>query len=82
MDWCWLPQCCCMCQHNFCQPAETHCSALAPLTSLSTLHDLVEGLLHLLADGEDEVQHLAPVACHILAQSFELALIVMDAAAE
>jgi hypothetical protein len=33
-----------------------------------------------LADGEDEVQHLAPVACHILAKGLELTLVVMDAA--
>jgi hypothetical protein len=49
-------------------------------TSLPSVHDLVEGLLHLLADGEDEVQHLAPVASHVLAQQLELTLVVMDAA--
>jgi hypothetical protein len=51
-----------------------------PLTSLAAVHDLVEGLLHLLADGEDEVQHLAPVASHVMAQRLQLRLVVVDAA--
>lgn len=54
--------------------------ACAGPTSLSTVDDLVEGFFHLLADGEDEVQHLAPVACHILAKGLELTLVVVDAA--
>ena len=49
-------------------------------TSLSAIHNLVEGLLHLLAECEDEVQHLAPVARHILAQRLELGLVIVDAA--
>jgi hypothetical protein len=62
------------------QPLLCWLQACLPLTSLAAIHDLVECLLHFLADGQDEVQHLAPVACHVMAQRLQLRLVVMDAA--
>ena len=51
----------------------------AQLTAIAALDDACERLLHLLAQRQDEVQHLAAVATDIIAKRHQLRLVVANA---
>jgi hypothetical protein len=56
------------------------CRRLPLTAALAAVHHLLKGLLQLVDERQDEVQHLAPVGADVAAQHLQLLLVLVDAA--